>query len=256
LNTNSSQSAQDTQSPQIDWYFYPWLGVQRGQYLITFSLDEGQSPKKPEQKGKIEEFTAKIAMLDHKARRCLSPPSAAWDEVHRQLLNVIISAHEKQYHAADILLNDAEQTFEKHNQTRNRSKYLSGFLIGTAATVAMAVLVLLFIKYFQEAFEIKLLAGMLVFAGLGSITSALSRVASVDLRNETNDRDVILSGAVRPIVAICFAILFYVLLKMNVIEIKGFQQDGTPWVFLAAAFLCGYSERFADDIVGRLQRTG
>jgi hypothetical protein len=45
------------------------------------------------------------------------------------------------------------------------------------------------------------------------------------------------------------------LLKMDIIEIKGWQQNGTPWVFLAAAFLCGYSERFADDIVGRLQRS-
>src|SRR5260370_31714856 len=99
MNTKSSEIAQDTQSLPIDWYFYPWLGVQKGQYLITFSLDDGQSPKKPEQKAKIEEFTAKIAMLDHKARRCLSPPSAARDDVHRQLLNAIISAHEKQYHA-------------------------------------------------------------------------------------------------------------------------------------------------------------
>ncbi|TMJ56722.1 MAG: hypothetical protein E6G81_13585 [Alphaproteobacteria bacterium] len=245
---------QDVQAGGVDWYFYPWLGVQQGQHLITFSLDDGQSSKKSEEKAKIEEFTAKIAMLDHKARRCLSPPSTPWDEVHRQLLNVIISAHQKQYHAAAILSNDAEQTFQKHNQTRNRSKYLSGFLIGTVVTVAVGVLILLVINYIQDAFEIKLLASMLVFAGLGSITSALSRVASVDLRDETNDRDVLLSGAVRPIVAICFAILFYVLLKMDIIEIKGWQQNGTPWVFLAAAFLCGYSERFADDIVGRLQR--
>src|SRR5436305_15349679 len=101
---------------------------------------------------------------------------------------------QKQYHAAAILSNDAEQTFQKHNQTRNRSKYLSGFLIGTVVTVAVGVLILLVINYIQDAFEIKLLASMLVFAGLGSITSALSCVASVDLRDETNDREVRLSG--------------------------------------------------------------
>lgn len=69
------------------------------------------------------------------------------------------------------------------------------------------------------------LATMFMFAGVGSIASVLSRLNTVDLKDETNIFDVTVSGAARPTLAICFALA---LLKLGVLEINighGDQPD-------------------------------
>lgn len=108
-------------------------------------------------------IAARIAALDHKAKRRLSPPSSAWEDVNRQLLNVIVSAHEGNYKTARSLLEDAEQTFRYRYQNRLRLRYLLGFSGGVAAALTAGILIALILSNLEPSFEIKLLVSMFYF---------------------------------------------------------------------------------------------
>jgi hypothetical protein len=74
----------------------------------------------------------------------------------------------------------------------------------------------------------------------------------LELPRETPVFKAYISGAARPIVSNSFALVFYVLLKIEVLEINVGHTEHVDWSYYLAAFLCGYSERLAGDIVGRL----
>jgi hypothetical protein len=243
-HTKKSEAEDEPDDPSIDVY-YPWLKLSKETHLLFFDL-EGDTPQK-------RELTAKIAILDHKAMRRLSPPSPAWDEVNKQLLNVIISAHEERYAEAKTLLKDAEGTYHLHNQARNRRRYLMGFLAGTVAAVVLGYAIILLLNNFDPQFDVRLLAEMFLFAGIGSVVSALTRIQSVDLREETSNFDIILSGAARPLVSIFFSLVVYMILAIKAVNINVGNNEANPnFLFFIAAFMCGFTERFAEDIIARL----
>ena len=64
---------------------------------------------------------------------------------------------------------------------------------------------------------------------------------------------IILSGATKPIVAAIFAIVVYLVLDLNVLDIQfgGVKSNGNG-IYLVSSFLCGFSERFATDIISRV----
>ena len=194
MNTN--------QPAKVDRY-YDWLTVNRETYLIQFSLGDGALT--PEQR----KLTTEIVALDHKAKRCLSPPSSAWTDVNQQLINVISAGRNKDYEAARACLKDAESVFQRHNQTRNRLRYLLGFVLGVTGAIIAGVLITLYLSRLRPSFQTDVLATMFMFAGVGSIASVLSRLNTVDLKDETNLFDVTVSGAARPVIAIRFSLALH-----------------------------------------------
>ena len=100
----------------------------------------------------------------------------------------------------------------------------------------------------------RLLLLILLFAGLGSIASVLSRLSSIDLRQEPSYVMVMLSGATKPIVAIIFAIVVFLILDLKVLDIQFGSSTGpkSNGIYLVSSFLCGFSERFATDIISRV----
>jgi hypothetical protein len=93
-----------------------------------------------------------------------------------------------------------------------------------------------------------------VFAGLGSVASVLTRISSIDLREETSSFSVFVSGFSRPLIAMVLALVVYLILDAKLVDIR-FGNPSEPKanaIYLLTSFLCGFSERFANDIISRV----
>jgi hypothetical protein len=162
---------------------------------------------------------------------------------------------------ADVLdkareaLRRAQKVFEDDIQTKNRMFYLLGALVGT---MGLGFLTWGVLEYYEAAGMTGLATKstviyLVVFAGMGSAASVLTRLSTIDLKDELRKKMVFFSAMTRPLLAIAFASVVYEILSNNIISFKGFEGDssrsGLIWV---AAFLCGFSERFAIDILDRV----
>lgn len=154
------------------------------------------------------------------------------------------------------LLHDANAVFLQTLQTSNRNYYLLALIVGIHVVAGIAYLVVFFAeKKFENLAEPSTLISLFAFAGMGSITSALIGLPSLDLKNELSRKFVIYLGVAKPLIAISFASVVYVILKNDLVTIAGnFHIDnGGKAAFLwVAAFLCGFSERFAVGILNQV----
>lgn len=195
-----------------------------------------------------------IVILDHRAHHQLQPKTREWDEVLKLLINVgiLLQAHDAEQGRA--ILKEAQRVYYHHNQTRNRIRYLAGAVAGIVVSAVIGAGLLLLSKSMEHYVERQLLVLMFVFAGLGSIASVLTRISKIDLRDETSNFSVIMSGFSRPLIAIFFALVVYFILDTHMLEIKlgSASEPKVNAVYLVTSFLCGFSERFAKDIISRV----
>ena len=90
-------------------------------------------------------------------------------------------------------------------------------------------------------------------SNIGSLTSVLTRVSSIDLREETSKFSVYISGFSRPLIATVLAVVVNVIVSGRIVEIAiGAPGNGKGSGCLVISFLCGFSERFAQDIIARV----
>lgn len=91
------------------------------------------------------------------------------------------------------------------------------------------------------------------FAGFGAVASVLTRLQSIDLSEEPKNRMLRISGAARPIVAVLFAAVVYQIIIRKVVALGGVTTPPLLTAYcIVAAFLCGFSERFATDMLDRV----
>jgi hypothetical protein len=90
-------------------------------------------------------------------------------------------------------------------------------------------------------------------AVIGSVASVLTRLSKFLSLTAFNPLLIYFSVLTRPIIAIVFAIFVYTVMKAGVISSLGVDLQGpsAPYFAWAIGFLCGFSERFARDIVTR-----
>jgi len=126
--------------------------------------------------------------------------------------------------------------------------------IGILAAAMLGGTLMLIAGYLEPYVAPSLLLLILLSAGLGSVASVLSRLPSIDLRQDPSDVMIILSGATKPIVAIIFAIVVFLILDLKVLDIQFRSSTGprSNGLYLVSSFLCGFSERFATDIISRI----
>jgi hypothetical protein len=150
----------------------------------------------------------------------------------------------------------AEKAFQDDVQTKNRMLYLLGTLVGSIGIAAIAWLVLEAAQRLgvQNLAAPDRLIPLFTFAGMGSAASVLARLSTIDLKDELRKVWVLVSAGTRPLLSIALASVVYVILENNLVTITGFQEPGNQKNALiwTAAFLCGFSERFAMDILDRL----
>ena len=108
--------------------------------------------------------------------------------------------------------------------------------------------------YLKVGPPILLLIG--IVGALGSIVSIMIRVRVFRYAQSRDPWPFFFFGLFKPIVGAVFALFIFA--AMNAALIPGFtvpQEPAQPeWFFVAIAFLAGFSERFAGDVVGGMEK--
>jgi hypothetical protein len=155
---------------------------------------------------------------------------------------------------AQKLLERAEGLFLQSMRTVNRNWYVAAMLAGIALVAALGWVVwtLAGHKDATPLAEQRTIVALFTFAAMGSMTSVLMRLTDLDLRFEVSRKFIIYLAIAKPFVAISFASVVYVILANGLVSFGKWdpgQQEAVRWV---AAFLCGFSERFASDVLERV----
>lgn len=94
------------------------------------------------------------------------------------------------------------------------------------------------------------LVSLVYFACTGAIASMILRLPSIDMGNDERRIFVFFTGFLPPLLAICFAGAVQVILSTGVVSISigsaPVNVEANTWV---AAFLCGFSEKFAPNLL-------
>jgi hypothetical protein len=222
---------------------------QYGYDLVTFN-----SPEHPT--AKEEMIIADIVSLDHRSVHALKPNTSEREEVKMLLLNAVVTLQANQVLASRSLVKKAETSYYHHLQAKNRLKYLIGMVIGIIVSLLIAYLIEIISSSTSSFVDRGQVMVFCLFAGMGSIASVLTRLSDINLKQETSRFLIMISGGARPVVAIFFAVVVYIILSMKILDIKfGSEQTNPPEVYLITSFLCGFSERFAKDIISRVSLT-
>lgn len=214
-------------------------------YLISFDVRGDRTPEE-------NSLAADIVILDHRNRHQLRPRTPEWEEVSKLLVNAVVFLQCRNLEQSRALLKEAEDVYYHHNQTRNRVRYLIGALAGIMAAGALGAALLLVSKPMEQIVTRQMLVLILVFAGIGSLTSVLTRISSIDLKEETSKFSVLVSGFSRPVVAMVLAVVVYLIVNGKIVDIKVGSSSDPLATYLVISFLSGFSERFAQDIVARV----
>src|SRR5882672_3649719 len=108
--------------------------------LISFSIPDNPSPEE-------KKLAADFVIVDHLKQNQLKQGSREWDQVHKQLLNVVVLLQQRDAVGARAILEEARKVYFLHNQSQNRIRYLVGAVVGTVAAAFLGLaLVLLSMK--------------------------------------------------------------------------------------------------------------
>lgn len=170
----------------------------------------------------------------------------------------------------------AQAVYLDDMQAKNRVVYLVGLMLGVAVMVLFPLVLLWLmgvaaqnlagnqnkvaetmygtLEWFSSAAPLTVTAPLFFFAGLGACASVLSRLTTIDLKGETSHVMVLLAAAIRPALAVIFACVVFVILKNKIVSVG--TEDVSNALIWIASFLCGYSERFATDMLERVPLGG
>jgi hypothetical protein len=202
------------------------------------------------------DLAAQIQSLDHRAHEQLGPCTPEWTEVLGMLgnaANVGLVGNETGQAEKDYKM--AETAFFGHIEARNRIRYLGGLMLGILACTVLAGGLYFTAKSLSQPFiSPRLLPLLCLFAGMGSLASVLTRLDQINLKLETDPWLVVFSGGARPIVAILLSLVIYLILDLKLIDVRlGSPTDANRnSIYFVTSFLCGFSERFATDILTKV----
>ena len=224
-----------------------------GRLLVTFNMPDNPTP--------AETLLAKeIVRVDHRSLHTLPPHSKERGEIRDLLVNVATFLQARQVEAGRALLKETETVYYRHFQARNRLRYICGMLVGIAGMIVFGLLITLLPGALSTLFPPTMVPMILLFAGMGAITSVLTRLGSIDLRDQTSPWMVFVSGVARPVTAVCLALVVDLVLSLRIFDIHvGVETQGSALpqgLFAVAAFLSGFSERFAQDVLARVGGDG
>ena len=149
----------------------------------------------------------------------------------------------------------AQAIFLRYLQSINRLWYVGGVFCGVLMLVFFALCARLLMPVgLAQAVRPDLLTALIFFAGLGSIVSVLLRLSKLDVAKEVLRTVLIISGMGRPFVASAFAVVVYLLVQNKLIAVA--LTSDTDGAYFVIAFLCGFSERFAEDLLARVKVAG
>jgi hypothetical protein len=237
-----------------------WTGHRRNQ-----TTHESDLLRLPESTGANGEWRCRlrteIAVIDTRSHYLFGPGSKARAQVKALLQGAIdsdLKCNERRF--IDLAL----QTFHDRVLSRSRALYIVGVVVGVIMLVAAAFLTGALTDTALGVLGMATRACCaltILFAGMGTICSVFSRLASIDMCNETSGFILSLSGFFRPVTATLFALAIVQILKLDIVTIhlppiqpEGIATSPLEHFYLLVAFLAGFSERFASDLIGRAER--
>lgn len=224
-------------------------------YLVRFVTPAELPPEHAD-------LVSKIVVLDHRSLHALGVASPGRAEVKALLQNAVISAgyslgdfqptEAKPIATAAGLYKQAEEIFLRYMESRNRLLYICGVIGGVLLLMGGGFLAKFLPGAISDALPYQKIPALVWFAGLGALVSVLLRLSKLDVVREISWPILLLSGLGRPFVASAFAVVVYLAMTTKMLSVTvGDGQLGTGFV---VAFLCGFSERFAQDILERTER--
>jgi hypothetical protein len=210
----------------------------------------------PDSSPRSNELAAQIIELDHAAHERLGVNTPRWSEVNAHLINAANSLTYGDLDMAAVSIGLARKSY--YLEAQNRIRYLVGVALGVASIAAVMTPFFVWPGILEPFVSPGLLGLIVVFAGMGTVTSVLTRLKSIDVTHETSSFLVSLSGASRPIVSVFTALVVYLILRENIVQVRfGTPPAGTQdGLYLVTSFLSGFSERFAQDLISRVPLAG
>lgn len=221
----------------------------------------------PELSDEEAQLVRDIVVLDHRSLHAFGPHSEPRAEVKALLQNAVISAgyglvdysttndgrlHPRKTPAAIGLYRQAEAIFLRHLQSKNRLLYLGGVFLGILLLVLVAFGLRFLPAALTTSIDPELFPALIFFAGLGTVVSVLLRLSTLDVVQEISPLILVISGLGRPFVASAFALVVYLALTNKLISVS-LNDPASAGSYLVLAFLSGFSERFAQDLLDRFQ---
>ena len=195
--------------------------------------------------------TNALACMDELAGKPAPKPEAA------QELRVVTCAKVE----ADLA--HAEQYAYSVWQRRAQMAYLEGMgfgVLGVAAVLlaVMLILPLLLARYPEIPPRIYYVPWVLLLGAIGAVLSVMQRLTSgnLRLRNDSSLTENRILGVFRPIIGSAFAVALLILVLGGLIPLE-VPSGSTPdevekraFFLMGIAFLAGFSERYAQDMIG------
>jgi hypothetical protein len=156
-------------------------------------------------------------------------------------------------HEVECLTNVIEQARGYYDRSAQRQAQIEYF-IGMAAGLALLLGGLVVLgKLTGASFGTQALLYTPLAAGLGAFVSVLSRMTRgrLLLSYESGRSIMRLLGLIRPMLGAIFGAAVYVLLAGGLVSIERPKDTTELFFYIGIAFVAGFSERFAQDMVAR-----
>jgi hypothetical protein len=155
---------------------------------------------------------------------------------------------------AKDLVEEADATYKEQLAAQRKVSYLAGVLLGIGLLALLQLALHRSTGSLNGVITEQFALQMVLFAGMGTLASVLTRIGQFKVETYATRSLVVISGASRPLVAAFVAYAAYAFLRSDLatVTVNGTNvsdvQNAT-FIYLSAAFLCGFSERFGRHVI-------
>ena len=157
---------------------------------------------------------------------------------------------------AEELVKEARATYREQLAAQRKVSYLVGVTVGIGLLALLQLALHGFIGSLNGVITEQFALQMVLFAGMGTLASVLTRIGQFRVSTYATRPLVVISGASRPLVAAFVAFGTYAFLRSDLatVTVNGSNVSdvgNAQFIYLSAAFLCGFSERFGKHVIDR-----
>jgi hypothetical protein len=155
---------------------------------------------------------------------------------------------------AEALVEEARATYKEQLAAQRKVAYLVGVGVGIGVLALLQLALHRSTDALTGVITEQFALQMVIFAGMGTLASVLTRIGQFKVETYATRSLVVISGASRPLVAAFVAFAAYAFLRSDLatVTVNGTNvsdvQNAT-YIYLSAAFLCGFSERFGRHVI-------
>lgn len=103
--------------------------------------------------------------------------------------------------------------------------------------------------------NLSLLLIVVIGGAIGSSISVIVRAQNVVKERRAEPLSLFFTGLLKPIVGIAFALFMFAALESGLVSVGNREQTNRTYLYLAIAFVAGFSERFVQDILIKTEQS-